>query len=277
MTLNAAFIQVFGEALEPLGFKKIKGRQSYFVRLIGNEIAHIISCRKSKGHPAVNGVIRPDYGRYEIIGGVATVYRPKIDLSIAPKDMGWLLSDSEIYTKLHAFDLDMQYRKEIMYFPYKPDDENQMLESFRHAFDITSRNLLSVINEATNLNACMDFFYKYNLPLSFIYGGGFNENDSSEGLLQLKIDSFDSCFEREEGYLKLEIDIDEHWCKKGCGGYTQEGIDLRRREFEKGVSSRRNQILAWFSDTDWLNKAHEELERRKAANTEILRSYGLEL
>jgi len=30
MTLNAAFKKVFGEALEPLGFKKIKGNYTYF-------------------------------------------------------------------------------------------------------------------------------------------------------------------------------------------------------------------------------------------------------
>lgn len=32
-----------------------------------------------------------------------------------------------------------------------------------------------------------------------------------------------------------------------------------------------------FADRSWIAKAVEELERRKASNTEILRSYGLSL
>ena len=36
LTLNSAFIKVFGEALEPLGFVKIKSKYPYFVRNVGN-------------------------------------------------------------------------------------------------------------------------------------------------------------------------------------------------------------------------------------------------
>ncbi len=46
LSLNAAFVKVFGEALEPLGFKKIKGRHPYLVRVVpGGEIIHIIAIR----------------------------------------------------------------------------------------------------------------------------------------------------------------------------------------------------------------------------------------
>ena len=42
----AAFKQVFGEMLEPLGYKYLKkGKYPYFVKLINNEILHIISYR----------------------------------------------------------------------------------------------------------------------------------------------------------------------------------------------------------------------------------------
>ena len=43
LTINSAFKQVIGEALKPYGFKVIKGRQPYIVRVINNEILHIIS------------------------------------------------------------------------------------------------------------------------------------------------------------------------------------------------------------------------------------------
>lgn len=43
MSLNAAFLKVFGEALEPLGYKKIKSKYPYFVRVVTDEIIHVIS------------------------------------------------------------------------------------------------------------------------------------------------------------------------------------------------------------------------------------------
>ena len=42
-SLKSAFIQVYGEALKPLGFKKVKGKQPYFVRVVNGEIIHIIT------------------------------------------------------------------------------------------------------------------------------------------------------------------------------------------------------------------------------------------
>ena len=44
MSLNAAFKKVFGETLEPLGFKLIKSKFPYFVRVVpGGEIIHVIT------------------------------------------------------------------------------------------------------------------------------------------------------------------------------------------------------------------------------------------
>ena len=44
MGLNTAFKKVYGELLEPYGFKKLKGRNPYFVRMVGDEIVHVITC-----------------------------------------------------------------------------------------------------------------------------------------------------------------------------------------------------------------------------------------
>lgn len=45
-SLKSAFLQVYGEALKPLGFQKVKGKQPYFVRVVNGEIIHIITCAK---------------------------------------------------------------------------------------------------------------------------------------------------------------------------------------------------------------------------------------
>jgi hypothetical protein len=46
MSLNAAFKKVFGDALAPLGFVKLKGRHPYLVRMVGDEILHVITCKE---------------------------------------------------------------------------------------------------------------------------------------------------------------------------------------------------------------------------------------
>ena len=78
LTLNAAFKQVFGEALEPLGFQLVKGRYPYFVRVVNGEIIHIITIAKEtsglRGKKAFN-----------IYGDIATVYRDQIDFSENPE------------------------------------------------------------------------------------------------------------------------------------------------------------------------------------------------
>ncbi len=81
-SLNAVFKKVFGEALEPLGFKKIKGRQPYFVRVVeGGEIIHVITCREERSSQS-------KHKEFDIECGVATVYRESIDLTISPKRNG---------------------------------------------------------------------------------------------------------------------------------------------------------------------------------------------
>ncbi len=67
MSLNAAFVKVFGEALEPLGFKKIECAHPYFLRIVEGEIIHVITYRKMNGHPIVGGWERQDYGQYDIV------------------------------------------------------------------------------------------------------------------------------------------------------------------------------------------------------------------
>ena len=47
--------KVYKEGLEPLGFVQLKGRQPYFVRIIGGEIIQVISFRKEPGHERKKG------------------------------------------------------------------------------------------------------------------------------------------------------------------------------------------------------------------------------
>ena len=85
MSLNTAFKKVYGEALEPYGFKKVKGEQPYFARVIGDEIVHVITYANTPM------IVSGKYKAFDIMCGVETVYVPKINFDIPPKYNGnWM-------------------------------------------------------------------------------------------------------------------------------------------------------------------------------------------
>jgi len=71
MTFDTAFKHLYAKELAPYGFQKIKGRRPYFVRMVGDEIAHVISYRNSWS-------MRP-YKNFIVLWGIATVYRRRIN------------------------------------------------------------------------------------------------------------------------------------------------------------------------------------------------------
>lgn len=80
MTLKAGFIKVFGEGLEPLGFKRLKNLKNeypYFVRVVNGDILHTVSYRQTTS-PKIG------YKEFEVCCGVVTLYRRKLDFTVEP-------------------------------------------------------------------------------------------------------------------------------------------------------------------------------------------------
>ncbi|MCL1824086.1 MAG: hypothetical protein FWG44_07780, partial [Oscillospiraceae bacterium] len=115
ITLNTVFKQVFGEALEPLGFKLIKSKYPYFVRLIGDEIIHIITIRnESTG--------KPGYKAFNILGGVATVYRQRISLDYNPQENNnWLKGNLGFYSISNQFNYNPTMFDKLYRFSYNEE------------------------------------------------------------------------------------------------------------------------------------------------------------
>lgn len=256
-TLSAAFKQIFGEALEPLGYKKIKGKQPYFVRVVeGGEIIHIITF--------INEPMRyPWQKEFCIFGGVATVYRQKIDLSISPKDnSGWLRDNSELYVKSNPFGFDPNFRKSIYSFSYEADDDKSMVDAVKYSLEITKKIMLPIFDKATDLNACIDYFNKFSPTMGLYddkedFGGEKCVNFYDEGFLYIKTNDQDGVrkkMEERREMIAYNIEMERF-------GYTQKDIEK--------VSEMDTELYA--------TKVLDVLERRKLTNTEVLRSYGLDL
>lgn len=84
--IQREFVKYYKERLASLGFIKVKGRQPYFVRVINDEILHILTL--DTGMSAKDG-----YKVAHLECGVATVYRQEINLLDTIVIGWWIIQD----------------------------------------------------------------------------------------------------------------------------------------------------------------------------------------
>jgi len=261
MTLNAAFKQVFGEALEPLGFKLIKSKYPYFVRVVpGGEIIHVITLLNE-----------PSYQRgkkcFKIFGGVATVYRDEIDLSRNPgvKNINWMRSNAHIANLTEA-KYDFAYKGGFQEFLFEIDNESEMLYELRHSLDVTHKVMLPVISKAVDIYSSIECFFQMGIPLRF--------GKQFECLLFLKTTRYADIFINR---LQKRDDEYKEKMKQHVEGYTLEGYETELRKSKEVIQREVSPIDEVFATPNVLAEYMAELERRRAINTEKFRFYGLDV
>ena len=263
-SLKSAFIQVYGEALKPLGFKKVKGKQPYFVRVVNGEIIHIITIAKEtsglRGKKAFN-----------IYGDIATVYRDKIDFSENPeyRIMG-MKTSFDIYGNEHPIyelrtDEEHKRIKQLYRHYYETDNEESMFNELKVSLEFTKQLLLPYIDSISDIDAAYTYF-----------SCGFW--DGYEGLLGLKTKKYRELIEKEitekeKGY-KMCLGYPQYVCSNEC---TQEKYEEMIQRHDEFVKIRAEPIENVLNSPELSEKYNKELERRKAANIETLKSYGIEV
>lgn len=295
LTLNAAFIKVFGEGLEPLGFKrlkKIKNKQPYYARLVNSEILHVVTYRTVSS-------IEPKYRCLEILGGAVTVYRGNLDFLYHALNPMMILPDTmSHFCKYPELEVDEDFMKSVIRYDYvtnykikgltekekirenfgrsisgflvSSENNEEMLKNLEMAFNVLKNVTLQVLDNVTDLDSCVDYFNRngqlYLYPFDeFLTKEGC---ENSEGLLMVKTNY------RDDGIKEMEEDLASLFIFRD--DVTQQEIDQRRKEYEtyrvEQIAIRDEMI-----DNPELNKrVLDELERRKAANIERLKEFGLE-
>lgn len=287
MSLDAAFIKVFGEGLEPLGFKKIKYKHPCFVRRLGDEIIQIITYVKRSGHPYINGYERADCSQYDIVCKVETVYSVEIELpSKTFEKYSGYLSKWDIYVKGHITDFDKDYFNRVRdYFPYKAGDEKLTISGLKKAVDMTKQIILPVLNGITDLKSYLEFYFKFNgEPFLDYKPGHYDHLNKYGGLVRIKVDdTWESFLERDEDYALRGYERSDERTKRDLANNPDklvlflEKVDKKRKEYISKHEERELLAKQMFGDKEWCEKAFEELERRKAENIETLKGCGLEL
>ena len=273
MSLNAAFKQVFGEALEPLGFKLIKSKYPYFVRVVSNEIVHYVTFANETADG--RGSFGVKYKCFSIYCGVSTVYNSKIDFDTDPRKLFFcgLNSVFQIYTKSHWYDLDNEYSYSIYEFYYNPTSTEDMLKVLKRALKVTEDTALPVINPAVTLEKCMDYFgvMEQNLVPSL--------GDSGDGLLSTRlftIDDYvifrDKITEREIKQCYLELNSNTSLSSK-----RRRALEERIKYIMEKREERKKYYYKIFDNPEMHERAPAEMEQRKKENIERLRVYGLNI
>lgn len=273
LSLNAAFKQVFGEALEPLGFKPIKSKLPFFVRAVNDEIIHYVSVSKETADGRGAHGVR--YKCFNVYCGASTVYNGDIDFDYdyVKFNSDFVDSIAEIYTYTHWRDLDIKYRASISRFYYDPTNGNSLISTLKRALAVTEEHCLPVIGQLVTLEKCMEYFREMNHFLLPFLGG----ND--EGLLCTKLFSADEFVmfmdknsEREIEKCRRELDFNPDLSPKMRASYEARiNYVTEKREEQK------KKAYDLFINPELREKAPAELERRKKENIEKLREYGLNI
>ena len=159
LTINAAFKQIFGEALKPFGFKEIKGRHPYLVRVINNEILHIITFYSDD----------PDYPydkALAVVGGVATIYRKRISFDKSPKqNHEWLPYACSFYASLFN-EPDRRIMSILQRAGYNSDNEDSMVTVLSECAENVIKFVLPVLDQVKDIDSCLDYLDKFKMPRS---------------------------------------------------------------------------------------------------------------
>ncbi len=277
MTLNTAFKQLFREALEPLGFKLIKSKYPYFVRVVGNEIIHVISVQKSFSY--LHAIGREGFS---ILSGAATVYRPKIDLSKAPKhNTRWLSDIMSTYIGMDRFGFDSKSADSFSKLSYI---ENSF-ESQSEVMKLALKQTLDIVIPALNQIVDFDSFARFRCMMQdelyperhfgVINGGDLNPNDvDDDGLVLFKVDAYSSYVDWSMEYRK---NIYSQRVEYSFDKYSTEDFE----EFCAKINDYKQQSITNMqnlkNDSKFYNLVELELEKRKRLNIEVLHSYGIDI
>ncbi len=249
MTFNTAFKHVYAEKLAPYGFQKIKGRRPYLVRMVGDEILQAVS------YADAGTSVRP-YKDFNVVWGVATVYRPKINLEGNPR--------YEIWMKNYVWDasghVTFQYRDDSTLKPGLPfqvgGNDVDMMEELERSAEAVIQETLPQLDQVKTLKDCREILGSDAAYVRDYDLGG--EYDSDEGMLNYKLYTLEEFTARK---------------KK-----TVDSVEARDKERRTQIMKEQVAIFRKFTEDErYHQKVLEEMERRKAANQEILRGYGLKV
>lgn len=259
LTFISAFKLVFGKMLEPMGYKYLKkGKYPYFVRIINNEILHIISYRhisSSKlGHKAM-----------EIHGGTISLYRRSIDLTDEPTY--WL---PKIYNYYNG-DSD-ELASCLIRYECNMSDNEKLTKDMERAAELVKEYILSVIDSVTDLESYIKYAKQFkSIDYELCELNEYENNqgvDYNEGFLLVLT------HDNDDGIKRMEDSI----ARRLMGMPSKRRAEVEEHIKEQSNNDRLNRIALrdrLINDKELFKRIESILQKNKADNLELLKGYGI--
>ncbi len=258
-TLKSEFIRQYSEMLKPYGFKKIKGRQPYFVRVINNEIIHVITYYKLKTNPSEDKAFR-------IQAGVLTKYRKNMGVFDMPNSIGnWLQPDDSIIKKKNSFYPDYDNYISIKEMNY---NDLTLINSVKNSFEVSKR-IINILDEIDNMNSVFEYYMKYNpSDVSFYYILNEEQLSDNESLYYaLQQEDFNRLLKETFNTIHNDF-LKSPWELIKNGTFTESQID----DWEKAIINNLNDFLE-----NRYSYGEKIIKDRIHRNVEYLRKYDIEI
>ena len=274
--LATAFKEVYADLFKEYGYKKVKGRYPYYVRVINDEVVHMLTI-SSRPTPY------RETKAFAIYGGIATTYRHNINFEIpVTQNWNWFVSNDELYCRNHPYEDNTKIMEKWLDFPYRTDDEESMIEALRYSLEVTKEVMLSIFEKVDSIENSYKFYEKYQTWMLCLYDGGKNgiicgEFGYEEGLLNfLLFDSKRYIEKLEQRGIKTD-EMDRKQIELGLLRYSPKYQEDLKKLRSDGRNIAIKKFISMRDNPEEYARILREAERRKAHNIEVLRGYGLDI
>lgn len=302
LTLKSAFTEVFGNALEPFGFVKLKKTKlPYFVRVIGGDILNVITYRTT-------GCVKSGYKSMEILFGISSLYNPHMDfiddiylrsvnglctvfyisdhypeLDIAPRTS---TINDVLEFACELWNIDPKYllnpkvsmyefKSRIFRFLCSNDDKDKLMRIMNIACNVVKDTILSLMEKVNNNTEFIHYCFstKKNMELCFDIESFKTETSYyySEGLMLIKENYLKDTFEYAEKNVKDEVESIKNR-SQGLGGAKD--VDEYAEIYLNKWAERSEIRKAIINSPELYTTFCKEADKIKEKNLEILEKHG---
>ena len=270
-SFKSMFKEIFGEGLKEDGFVAIKGRQPYIVRMIGDEIFHVITyenvwCPEAY-HEETKG-----WKAFRILASVGTVYRKRIDFDINPKkNREWLFTIQEFYDSTDPPIYSEKVSRNLYQCAYNPNDTEDIVKKLEMFLLATKEVIVRYMNTVDSLLSCFETYERFDSNAAHfpIYDEETNSliqtYDYGDGLVCIKItddgmDPYGSGI-RLANRLKSEFASSEQF------------VSVATKSCKEYVAKEHCMIERVMRDSSLMKRAQEMMLERKKDNLDRLKKY----
>lgn len=253
--LTSEFVKFYKDKLAQYGFKKVKGRQPYFVRLVNDEIIQLLTFVPGKS-------AKIGYKEFILCCGVATVYRKELNFDVPPSHNGDWLIDYDNLMKMR----DSYYIEPTGVFHYNYYNDDNIIQVLEDTEEDV-KCIIEQLDKVRNMQNALLYFLKYN-STNVIFEYLLTDDFCDEEGLYYAMKEFDSSLIEKELAQKKE-DLKNI---KNIRPQLREIFEKEHAQYEQELLENLHKC---HMDDTLCREGKKILAERREKNLEVLRKYEI--